>query len=742
MELSLIYLHEGEVLSLPLRGTETMDEKVHIVSHGILSDMKRYGMQYKTENILYVNPEVSSVIRKVVEIPSDREILVSYITSILDMTERDIIAIADTGDMRFTEVLRSTGIRTMPTIDIYPILRTLSSIPHIPISSMVDKRSPYDKRNLSLVIPGMKGELLLLVDTLSLEGEKSLVGIRDMIVPGGIVIVIDTDYREDMTDLLLSKILVDSSVGSIECNKRHYKPRYQWHNILEKNGLMHMYTEYIDKRFNTYISAYTFLSDIHLSLERVYSIPRIMKPVSDIFPPLDKATPRVSINVNYDIDDLYSMDNPVYTDAHSIYTIIRKKSNMTPPVYIDGAGIGTMPLSFSKYTHMTLKTDKISTTLNNLALYRKGKITRDTNYIVRSGKREIVIGVSPPILPGSVVITTDPHAKYENILYKIVRTDLGTRGMEGERHDLVAETVYVVESGNHFYPEREMLRLVLIEKIYNTFAILVTRGDFRRYLFDILTIGRDVLLDPVIPVTSTVIVPESLLDMVNTPISNWVSFVELVRKEYPSYWDTNSKEIMSVLPFQTDKKTGIMNRFRDFISVNIRDTIGISLYNYIHEQFRIYNDSIGKSIGVHIDVSDNTMKISPNTQLGEIIGKRILSFRVTPVMLEGRSYSDIASMLLRHHILDGAGTPTTIDAIEVFGSPLSHMSRWRSIYPDIDTIWGSSGSFNDVVEDTVYFNPPYWNEHMSLLLSKMGDKKVYIPREYTDKVRGMSVILI
>ena len=118
-----------------------------------------------------------------------------------------------------------------------------------------------------------------------------------------------------------------------------------------------------------------------------------------------------------------------------------------------------------------------------------------------------------------------------------------------------------------------------------------------------------------------------------------------------------------------------------------------------------------------------------------------MTFNVTPQMVDGRKYTDVAAMLLRHHILDGSGISSVVEAVQMFGSPLSHMPTWRSIYPDIDMTWGSSGIWIEESGD-IFLNPPYWNEAMTRIASQGGERKIFVPRMYADKVRGMAVTLV
>lgn len=744
MELRITYMKEGDVVTIPTRGTESRDEILYMIDKGLMADMEQYGMQFNVIDMsLKVRP--SSIIRNLMDIPSTKNIIVSYVSSIFDMSEREVIVAASKDDVDFKSSIARYPLRSIPSIDTYPMLKTISSIPHVFIEKMASRRSTYDKRMLSLFREvGDRGEVVIMTDTLSLDGYSSLSNLREMITPGGILIITDTDYREDMKDILSFKIMVDEVAGYITSDTRFYKPRYQWHNILESEGLVHMYTEYMNNDFNNYISAYMFSDDIHLPLDRTYVIPQVMKNIVDIFPKTEGVLPIITINSNYNVDDLYSLDNPIYDDAHSIYTIIRKKSNSTPPIYIDGGGIGTMILAFSKYTKVHIRTDRVQEAMDNILLYKRGKIRREnTSYILTMGSREIVIGPSPPILPGSVVITTFPYREYKDSLYRIVRYNIGTRGMEGIRHDLKAETVYVVDAGIRTYPEREMLRLFIVGEIYKMFSQLVPGGDFKRYLFDIITIGQNkgVLLDPVIPATSSIVIPDSLIEMIVAIPPDWLSFVEMLKKNYPIYWEEHRKEIISILPFQSDRRKNIISRFREYIAASQVERISSSLHSFSLEQLSRYKDGEGKDIRIHTDVVNGIMTITPNTHLAEIIGKQVITFNVTPQMIDGRKYTDVASMLMRHYILDGAGYTSSVNAVELFGSPLLHMDTWKSIYPDIDTMWGSSGVWIDTISD-IFVNPPYWNEAISSVITTSGSRKIYVPRVYIDKVRGMNVILV
>lgn len=749
METEITYLKDGLINSMNIRGTEGEEEIASIINRGYIPTLERYGLQYNVDEPIHIIP--SSIIHRLAEVPETRDILISYLTTIFDISDREAHIAIRGDDMSFINNIKSLPTRGTNTISTYPILRGISLVPHVPIHVASIYQSIYDKRHIPSLFRsiGSRGDVCVLYDTLSIDGPNTIAGLRDRVTKGGIVIIIDTDYRHEKKEIYYMKVMVDHTIDMIDMMTRYYKPRYQYHSLLEGAGLIHMYTDYIDKVYDTYISIYMFRDDISIDVDRTYSIPPIMKDVRDIFPPIDGVMPSVSIGTNYNIDDLYSIDNPIHSDAHSIYKMIREKSRSTPSIYIDHGGIGTMIASFSKYNKVYIQTDRVQEALTNILLYRRGKVskigTHNPTYTISSGNREIVVGTSVDPIPGSVVITTDSSREYKDILYKIVRVPLGSKSNVGKRHDLMIETVYIVDPGIRTYPEREMLRLYLIERMYNTFSQLVPKGDFRRYLFDVITIGerRGILLDSLIPMTSSILIPDSLIEMVVSVPSEWTSFVKLVRTDYPEYWSIHSKDILSILPFQVDKRRVMMSKFKDYVTTASVSCIAESLHSTITDLYNMYREKTGTNIRVHIEVVGDKLKVSSSGSLIDIMGKRTITFTVTPSLLEGRRYEDVAAMLLRHHILDGDGIPSSIDAIELFGSPLSHMPTWRSIYDDIDPIWGSSGRWDNIGDaKTIYVNPPYWNEGISSFISDLVDMKVYVPRIYADRVRGLPVIIV
>lgn len=751
MNLELVYMSRGAVRTLALTGTESLDEKIYKIEHGLRKTFEVYGAQYAVSNIGEdTNNSTTSIVKEASDNPRLRDLIVKYSTSVFNVVDRQIAAaIASGTDQSFVSALMRLPTRDTPKVESHPIIKILSSVPHIPIGRTSIMRSTYDNRYLSIFQDKGEGsyDLLILPDTLSIDGEGIIGGLRSMLSVGGTVVILETDYRDEISGVLHARAMIDYASGSIKNIKRYYKPKYQWHNILEREGLLHMASQIIDREFGTYVSAYTFLSDINVQIERTYALPPILRTPSDLFPIIEGAAPNVVLGVNYDIDDLYSIENPTVKDAQSIYTMIRKKSRSTPTIYIDGGGIGLLPVSFSKYSTIYVRTDRVQQTLDNLSIYRMGRISRQGSvYEMTAGKRKIYIGRELEVPPGCVVITTDIEKEYPEALYIIRRTPIGTRKMTGQRSDLESETLFLTDRYVRSYPEREILRLVVIERIMKIFRELVPGGDFWKYMFDIITMGQvqGILLDPVIPVTSSIIIPESLTASIQSIPSEWHLFLEKVEFDYPSYWETNREEALYILPFDKEAQDNFIDRFKRNVLSEAED-IGRSLYNYIHEQYKFFLDSIGKEIGVTVAVANNVMGIVPNASLTSIVGKRTIHFDVTPELTNGKEYRDVASMLLRHHIMSGAGKVLDVDVVHLFGSPGAGMTRWMSIFPDIDRTWGSLGSsMIDIPTSNVYFNPPYWNESMGDLLTKIVNThvKVYVPRDYADKVRGSGTIIV
>lgn len=740
MNLEFTYIQEGRIKSLSLTGVESMTEKLHKIEKGIKATFSTYGMQY--------SPLPSIAGREIASISEDsvrRNVLLDYAMGVFVAEERDIyIALAEPSVDLFIQNLSRFQLRVPVKIDSYSIIKILSLVPHRPIENTVVLRSSYDKREISLfrnMDQESIGDVVILPDTLSIQGHVVLD--RVTLSTGGVLVVIDTDFREEERLLLDYIAMVDYASGSILNRDRYWESKYQRHNELEKRGFVHLRTEVIEGPLRKYVSAYMYMSDVQEKIERTYSIPRILRSPSDIFPLYEGVLPSLILDINYTINDLYSIDNPNVSDAISIYKIIEKRSRFRPPIYIDG-GIGLLPISFMKYSKIYINTSNVQMVLSNLSLYRKGKITREESmYKVAHGHKEIYVGSNLPIPESSIVITTDRNKNYSSSQYLIVRTPIGTRDLQGERRDLDNETLFISDRSTRSYPQREMVRLVIIERIYNIFRELVPRGDFNRYLFDMITIGqsRGLLKDPIIPVMMSEITPSSLMtDVLNVP-KDWSSFMNMVESQYPSFWDTYVDDLLSILPFDIDAQLLYKDKFMESQKIDII-TISTSLHTAIHQQYKSYIDIIGEDIDVNVTLKDDRLYVVPNSVLSSIIGNRSMFFPVTEDMVKGKDHRDVASMLIRHSILSGDSKNIDTSIINMFGSPRYISPKWTSIYPDIDRQWGSLGSsMTDLPTGPVYMNPPYWNESMTDLLSKI-ESKVYLPKRYSSYSNGKSVILL
>jgi hypothetical protein len=752
MNLELTYINNGAIHTIPMTGIESEEEKLYKIIYGIGNTNRVYGCQYAVYSSDWNRDiRISTVAKSLSSNHKHRAEIVKYATTVFDAEDRQILsAISLSSDEEFVASLSRLVPRESPKIDAYPIIRVLTSSLHIPIERTLVLKGNNDARHLSPFQnrgTGDKYDLIILPDTLSIDGEGILARVRGLLSKGGTVVVMETDYRDDISDILSTRAMVDYASGAIKSLQRYWKPKFQWHDILEREGLIHLASEVVDEVFRSYVSAYTYLDEINTPIARVFSLPLIVRSPYDLFPKIDGKSPNVVLFDNYDIDDLYSMENSVVKDAVAIYNTIRKVSK-TAPIYIDGGGIGLLPVSFSKYGLVYVRTDRISQAVENLNLYRKGKIQRQGDIIkMTAGSRVIQIGRELEIPPSSVVVTTDPSREYPDALSVIRRMPLGTRDMKGDRFNLEMETIFVESRGGGSYPEKELLRLVMVEEIWKLFSQLVPGGNFLQYLFDIITIGQSqgTLLDPVIPVTSSLIVPRSISTSILFVPDDWYIFTENLRYDYPDYMDEYREEIESILVFETDRQREFIERFKKEMSYKSVD-IARALYEFSHNRYKFFLDNSGRDVDVRVTYKDNILAINPNSTMISLIGKRAMQFDVTPDMVAGRSYRDVAAMLLRHKILGGEGKVLDTDVTHMFGSPslVGKVARWMSIFPDVDRDWGSSGSsMVDMPISSVYLNPPYWNEAMDDLLSRLaGMTKVYLPRIFAPATREGTIVLV
>jgi len=721
----ILILKDGALVPYTTRGMETIEEVVSYVENGYIHTFEKYGMGFGERGV-----SNGGSMEGIIGNSSLLREFFTYTTQIFDIHERLVV----THIHNLDHLLEDVAVRKIPTIDIYPMVRMLASVPHRHIERYEHIRSIHDHRTFSLFPSIDEGtiDLVVMVDYLSVEGR---VPPLTNLSPGCMMVVIDTDYRDEYKDILYGMGKVDAMAKIIDTTTRYYKPRYQWHEMLE-GDFIHVRTEYMGRRF---ISLYMWKEGLYDHIDRVYTLPPIIKAVSDVFPLGDnKVLPFLQNGVNYNYSVLSSLDVPTVHDAHEIYTYIRKKSKSTPPIFIDGGDIGTMILSFTKFGQVYIRTPYVDMAVTNILLYKKYKVHRSKDGVVmEGGSRRVVVGtgISPP--SGCVVITTS-QKEYPGCLYTIYRVPIGDR--RDGRMDLDAETIYVGES-NVISPGLEMLRMVAIERIRGKYEQLVVGGDFRRYLFDMVTIGqyRDILLDPIIPVTSSPLTPNSMKESILTIPDGWNEFVEMVRMRYPTYWRKNEERIVSILPFM---KQDMENERKEFIrsqSAHI-DLLSSSLFSYIHSEYQWFKTMSGKNVDVMVKMVNESLVITPTQELMSIIGKRELVLSTRGLNMENMNYRTLASSMIRYLSLNGTGIQGNGYKVEAFGSPGLHTPIWYSIYPDIDTTFGSSGIWTKARDvENMYFNPPFWNEAMSEMVMSM--KKVLLPPQY-EKYRHLVVPIV